>query len=150
MGKSAKKRQEFKMRLKEYFNFICQSCSERVLLTENLHLDHKIPKSRGGSEGVKNFSVLCSPCNMYKGNKYGSEISDRALIKLWEYEQTYARLFLLSRYEYINGSISDDDYDSFCYEGSTQIISLLKNIFKAFPKSYQDYIIYNLSLPNDA
>lgn len=31
--------------------------------------DHIIPKSKGGRDIMENFQTMCSPCNLYKGNK---------------------------------------------------------------------------------
>lgn len=39
--------------------------------TENLHLDHIIPFSRGGATNVENLQLLCQKCNLEKSNKIG-------------------------------------------------------------------------------
>ena len=36
---------------------------------EDVHLDHVIPKSRGGADGIDNRIALCGNCNMRKGRK---------------------------------------------------------------------------------
>lgn len=33
------------------------------------HVDHQVPKSRGGSDDLSNLVPSCSPCNLSKGNK---------------------------------------------------------------------------------
>ena len=38
-----------------------------------MHLDHIIPKSRGGLNTLENLTVACSACNWSKGNKLLSE-----------------------------------------------------------------------------
>jgi len=47
----------------------------------DLELDHIIPKSRGGSDNVKNLVLCCRTCNLAKGNMLPHEIQD---IKLSE------------------------------------------------------------------
>lgn len=42
----------------------CAQCET----TANLTLDHIVPKSRGGSNRIENFQLLCAPCNYAKGN----------------------------------------------------------------------------------
>lgn len=39
--------------------------------TENLHLDHIIPFSRGGATNIENLQLLCQKCNLQKSNKIG-------------------------------------------------------------------------------
>jgi hypothetical protein len=44
-------------------DYQCQECGA----TEELEMDHIIPKSRGGATTVENLQVLCHSCNMSKG-----------------------------------------------------------------------------------
>ncbi len=43
----------------------CVDCGSR----ENLHFDHVIPWSRGGSNTARNLELRCEPCNLKKGAK---------------------------------------------------------------------------------
>jgi len=43
----------------------CPCCGKAVLLT----VDHVIPLSRGGTNGIENIQPLCGPCNNWKFNK---------------------------------------------------------------------------------
>lgn len=36
---------------------------------EKLHVDHKIPISRGGTDSLANLQTLCEACNLDKGNR---------------------------------------------------------------------------------
>ncbi len=42
----------------------CVSCGSK----DNLTLDHKLPKSRGGKTGVDNLQTMCYDCNRKKGH----------------------------------------------------------------------------------
>ena len=44
-------------------NDSCVKCGA----TENLHIDHEIALSRGGSNDIDNLQVLCKDCNLRKG-----------------------------------------------------------------------------------
>jgi 5-methylcytosine-specific restriction endonuclease McrA len=41
----------------------CRNCGSQ----ENLHFDHVIPRSRGGSSTAENIQLLCRQCNLRKG-----------------------------------------------------------------------------------
>jgi HNH endonuclease len=41
----------------------CVQCGS----TDDLHFDHKVPYSRGGTNTVNNIQLLCGPCNRRKG-----------------------------------------------------------------------------------
>lgn len=47
----------------------CQGCGWVPHHEEYLEVDHRIPKSREGSEDIRNRVLLCSPCNGAKGNR---------------------------------------------------------------------------------
>ena len=36
---------------------------------DNLHLDHVVPKSKGGANDYSNYQLLCQPCNSSKNDK---------------------------------------------------------------------------------
>lgn len=42
----------------------CVECGS----TEELTLDHRIPRSRGGKNCFENLQTMCAGCNMRKGN----------------------------------------------------------------------------------
>ena len=44
-------------------NNSCVKCGA----AENLHIDHEIALSRGGSNDIDNLQVLCKDCNLRKG-----------------------------------------------------------------------------------
>lgn len=44
---------------------VCAQCGS----DKNLEQDHIHPKSKGGSDGLYNKQLLCTPCNRRKGNK---------------------------------------------------------------------------------
>lgn len=46
-------------------NSTCVACGS----TEDLHVDHIIPLSRGGTNDLDNLQMLCSRCNLSKGTK---------------------------------------------------------------------------------
>jgi hypothetical protein len=45
--------------------YICQYCGS----AKRLHVDHKIPLIRGGSNAFANLTTSCGPCNQSKGSK---------------------------------------------------------------------------------
>lgn len=52
-------------------NFLCSSCyvpisSRPTPLQKKMHVDHKTPLSRGGSNGPNNLQCLCATCNLSK------------------------------------------------------------------------------------
>lgn len=47
----------------------CRACGSTGLL----HVDHKTPLSRGGSNDLDNLHLLCGPCNLRKGARSWDE-----------------------------------------------------------------------------
>jgi hypothetical protein len=48
----------------------CAQCDKDIVmeLSENAHIDHIIPLSRGGCNDLVNLQLLCSACNLLKSN----------------------------------------------------------------------------------
>ncbi len=47
----------------------CQGCGWVPHHEEYFEVDHRVPKSKGGRDDIRNRVLLCSPCNGAKGNK---------------------------------------------------------------------------------
>jgi 5-methylcytosine-specific restriction enzyme A len=47
---------------------ICGACSDDGIT--QLHIDHILPFSKGGSNDKSNLRILCSTCNLGKGNRH--------------------------------------------------------------------------------
>ena len=47
----------------------CAACGTRDFEISEMHVDHIIPRSRGGADVEANLHLLCPQCNMRKGNK---------------------------------------------------------------------------------
>lgn len=61
-------------------NYTCYYCGEKFERNE-LHIDHIIPKSKGGKDILENFVSACIKCNLIKGNLSVSEFIARIRIK---------------------------------------------------------------------
>ena len=46
----------------------CKACSTRFDY-RHFHIDHIIPKSKGGGDNIENLQLLCGSCNTIKGNR---------------------------------------------------------------------------------
>jgi len=62
-----------------HFNLYGEDGNELILMTK----DHKIPKSKGGSDNLDNFQTLCTRCNNAKGDKFLSikELRELEIVK---------------------------------------------------------------------
>lgn len=49
----------------------------RSLSNVQVHIDHRLPISRGGKDKLKNLQLLCQDCNLKAGNRKESEIRRR-------------------------------------------------------------------------
>ena len=52
--------------------YTCRYCGKQ-LSTEELSVDHVLPKSRGGKETWENLVTSCKPCNSRKGDRTPEE-----------------------------------------------------------------------------
>lgn len=47
----------------------CEYChAPQVILGYRLHVEHIIPRARGGANGLENLALSCSTCNFAKGS----------------------------------------------------------------------------------
>ena len=58
----------------------CQYCGRRHP-TQNLSIDHVIPRSRGGRTTWENCVIACVPCNARKGNRLLNEARMKLITK---------------------------------------------------------------------
>lgn len=49
-------------------NYTCVECGARKSDGATLHIDHKIPVSKGGTDELDNLQTLCSDCNLNKSD----------------------------------------------------------------------------------
>ena len=47
----------------------CQHCGAQAPNVA-VHVDHKVPASKGGATTLSNLQVLCAECNLGKGNRF--------------------------------------------------------------------------------
>lgn len=52
----------------------CAYCGKRVRL-RNMTIDHAIPLSRGGTDGMENMRISCKMCNRLKGDMLPDEFT---------------------------------------------------------------------------
>jgi 5-methylcytosine-specific restriction endonuclease McrA len=59
------------MRMRKYSEQagICPHCKKHFEFNE-MHGDHIVPYSKGGTTTFDNLQMLCAPCNLKKGNRY--------------------------------------------------------------------------------
>ena len=48
----------------------CQTCGASAAGGADLHIDHILPVSKGGTNDESNLRALCSECNIGRGNRY--------------------------------------------------------------------------------
>jgi len=55
-------------------NFICQYCHKEIKNSTDLHIDHIIPKIKGGKDKYNNLVLACENCNKTKGTQLPQDI----------------------------------------------------------------------------
>ncbi len=57
------------LELKEAQNSICPLCNNLILQSDKIHVDHKIPLSKGGKDAIENMQITHDICNLNKGSR---------------------------------------------------------------------------------
>ncbi len=65
----------------------CVICGRSALEGYELHVDHILPKDKGGKATLENGQTLCSICNFRKKNYNQTESGKKMFIRLWETAQ---------------------------------------------------------------
>lgn len=55
-------------------NFKCVACGVSAADGAILHVDHIVPRSKGGKDVIDNYQTLCHICNIGKGNKSRTDL----------------------------------------------------------------------------
>ena len=63
---------EFRPALYAKQHGICTICLHEKQERE-MHVDHVVPRAKGGSDDISNLQALCGPCNLLKGTKTQQE-----------------------------------------------------------------------------
>lgn len=75
-GRDARRRHRKRYRIYDRDNGCCVYCGEAVP-PDNWHVDHRTPRSLGGSNRLDNLCVSCVHCNCSKGAQTAEAFADR-------------------------------------------------------------------------
>ena len=71
--------QDIKQLLYKKQKGICKGCKNQLTI-RYFHIDHIVPKAKGGKDTENNLQLLCGPCNSLKGS--GTMVDLKAKLKL--------------------------------------------------------------------
>ena len=84
----SKKSEEFSSSQKDKIlkrdNYQCIICGKGKREGEELHVDHIIPREKGGKATIENGQTLCSQHNIFKDNFSQTEFSKRLFVKWYK------------------------------------------------------------------
>ncbi|MDI6833164.1 MAG: HNH endonuclease signature motif containing protein [Bacteroidales bacterium] len=75
---------ELKKLILERDGYKCVVCGRTEREGYELHVDHILPKDKGGKATLENGQTLCSLCNFRKKNYNQTESGKKMFIRLWE------------------------------------------------------------------
>jgi 5-methylcytosine-specific restriction endonuclease McrA len=75
---------ELKKLILERDGYKCVICGRTEKEGYELHVDHILPKDKGGKATLENGQTLCSICNFRKKNYNQTESGKKMFIRLWE------------------------------------------------------------------
>lgn len=76
--------QEQKKQILKRDGYRCVICGRTAREGHELHVDHILPKDKGGKATIENGQTLCSICNFRKKNYHQTESEKKMFIRLWE------------------------------------------------------------------
>lgn len=56
---------------------VCFYCEQFIEKSTNIHLDHLVPRSKGGTDSASNIVTSCHKCNLKKSNSILHDLKDR-------------------------------------------------------------------------
>ncbi len=75
---------ELKEKILKRDGYKCVICGRSAMEGYELHVDHILPKDKGGKATLENGQTLCSICNFRKKNYNQTESGKKMFIRLWE------------------------------------------------------------------
>ncbi|MCL6524638.1 MAG: HNH endonuclease [Thermoflavifilum sp.] len=75
---------ELKEQILKRDGYKCVICGRSAMEGYELHVDHILPKDKGGKATLENGQTLCSICNFRKKNYNQTESGKKMFIRLWE------------------------------------------------------------------
>jgi len=75
---------EQKKAILERDGYKCVICGRSASEGYELHIDHILPKDKGGKATIENGQTLCSVCNFRKKNYNQTESGKKMFIRLWQ------------------------------------------------------------------
>lgn len=76
---SFKPRYGIRWQVFERDDFRCVACGKSAHDGVLLHVDHIIPRSKGGTNTIDNYQTLCNECNLGKSNKSTRDLRKKSL-----------------------------------------------------------------------
>lgn len=69
------------------YNGKCFYCNGRLRI-EDMHMDHYVPRSKGGSYNIKNIVASCPRCNLIKNNLSHDDFLRKISLRVMELSLT--------------------------------------------------------------
>lgn len=82
-----------KRRIIELKSKVCEVCGNQIIQLLNAH--HTVPRSAGGSNDIKNYSILCSNCHHLVHNCAEAKWIDRKIYDVYHAQGTLTKLIKL-------------------------------------------------------
>jgi len=67
----------------------CHVCGRRIILLENVDIDHIRPRVHGGQDDEGNYLASCKRCNALRGRLHHSEIKEALAFGKWALQEIH-------------------------------------------------------------